>query len=160
MRRWRTGAVAALLAVAAQLAVASATGAGAVEANGPRVIILGFDGMDPQLLRQFLDEGALPNFARFLEQGAEVTPFGTAIPPQSPVAWSNFITGRDPGGHGIFDFIHRDPQTMLPRFSASEASPPDKFWKLGKWKIPRGSGQVRNLRQGTAFWELLPQSTQ
>jgi predicted AlkP superfamily phosphohydrolase/phosphomutase len=85
-----------------------------------------------------------------------VTPFGTAIPPQSPVAWSNFITGRDPGGHGIFDFIHRDPQTMLPRFSASEASAPDKFWKLGKWKIPRGTGKVKNLRQGTAFWELLP----
>jgi predicted AlkP superfamily phosphohydrolase/phosphomutase len=150
MKRWRAGVAAVLTALAA------ATGAFADDAQGPRVIILGFDGMDPLLLRQYLDEGALPNFTRFLAQGAEVTPFGTAIPPQSPVAWSNFITGRDPGGHGIFDFIHRDPQTMLPRFSASEASPPDKFWKLGRWKIPRGSGQVRNLRQGTAFWELLP----
>lgn len=152
MRRWRTGVATVLTALAA------ATGALADNAGGPRVIILGFDGMDPLLLRQYLDEGALPNFTRFLAQGAEVTPFGTAIPPQSPVAWSNFITGRDPGGHGIFDFIHRDPQTMLPRFSASEASPPDKFWKLGRWKIPRGSGQVRNLRQGTAFWELLPEA--
>jgi predicted AlkP superfamily phosphohydrolase/phosphomutase len=151
MRRWRSGAAAALLALA------GATGALAGDVKGPRVIILGFDGMDPQLLRQYLDEGALPNFTRFLAQGARVTPFGTAIPPQSPVAWSNFTTGRDPGGHGIFDFIHRDPQTMLPRFSASEASAPDKFWKLGRWKIPRDSGQVRNLRQGTAFWELLPE---
>ena len=67
----------------------------------------------------------------------QVTPFGTSIPPQSPVAWSNFITGRDPGGHGIFDFIHRDPQTMLPFFSASEAKgPPDSS---GSW----GAGRSR-----------------
>jgi predicted AlkP superfamily phosphohydrolase/phosphomutase len=137
-------------------ALVPAAGFAAAADEGPRVVILGFDGMDPQLLRQYLDEGELPNFRRFLDQGAAVLPFGTAIPPQSPVAWSNFITGRDPGGHGIFDFIHRDPQTMLPRFSASEAKAPEKFWKLGSWKIPRGSGKVENLRQGTAFWELLP----
>ncbi|MBK7189845.1 MAG: alkaline phosphatase family protein [bacterium] len=157
MRQCCRQVVVVLLAVSAVTAAGPGlrTAEAAAEA-GPRVLILGFDGMDPVLLRQYLDEGALPNFSRFLAQGAVVTPFGTAIPPQSPVAWSNFITGRDPGGHGIFDFIHRDPQTMLPRFSASEASAPDKFWKLGKWKIPRGSGKVKNLRQGTAFWELLP----
>ena len=155
MRHWRRQGWAVLVGLAAVAALAPAAPA-APAGEGPRVLILGFDGMDPLLLRQYLDEGALPNFQRFLDQGATLAPFGTSIPPQSPVAWSNFITGRDPGGHGIFDFIHRDPQTMLPRFSASEASAPEKFWKLGKWKIPRGSGKVKNLRQGTAFWELLP----
>lgn len=153
----RRGIAALLLGL--MLAGAIGVGPRSVSASsgeGPRVVILGFDGLDPLLLRQYLDEGALPNFARFLAQGATLTPFGTSIPPQSPVAWSNFITGRDPGGHGIFDFIHRDPATMLPRFSASEATGPEKFWKLGPWKVPRGSGRVRNLRQGTAFWELLP----
>lgn len=151
-RRWAAAWVLGLTA----LAVAPSGSSAAPGPVGPRVVILGFDGMDPHLLHQYLAEGVLPNFTRFLDQGAAVTPFGTSIPPQSPVAWSNFITGRDPGGHGIFDFIHRDPQTLLPRFSASEARAPDKFWKLGRWKIPRGSGEVRNLRQGTAFWELLP----
>ena len=52
--------------------VPGAGDAGAANAAGagPRVVILGFDGMDPLLLRQYLDEGALPNFRRFLDQGA------------------------------------------------------------------------------------------
>ena len=48
--------------------------------------------------------GHMPNFARLAASGT-FSPLGTSIPPQSPVAWSNFITGLDPGGHGIFDFI-------------------------------------------------------
>lgn len=98
------GARAVLAIIAVVIMAIAATGGGPAAAAtppagaGPRVLILGFDGMDPALLRQYLDEGALPNFQRFLDAGAAVTPFGTAIPPQSPVAWSNFITGRDPGG--------------------------------------------------------------
>jgi predicted AlkP superfamily phosphohydrolase/phosphomutase len=123
--------------------------------TGPKVLVLGFDGMDPNLLEEFRAQGVMPNFEKFLAGGGQLTPFGTSTPPQSPVAWSNFITGMDPGGHGIFDFIHRDPETLLPFFSASEAKGPTRFWKIGSWKIPRGGGEVRNLRKGTAFWELL-----
>ena len=47
----------------------------------------------------------------------------TSIPPQSPVAWSSFITGLDPGGHGIFDFVHRDPHTMVPYLSTTRTEP-------------------------------------
>ena len=38
----------------------------------------------------------------------------TTYPAQTPVAWSTFATGTNPGGHGIFDFIRRDPRTYLP----------------------------------------------
>jgi predicted AlkP superfamily phosphohydrolase/phosphomutase len=124
-------------------------------AGGPKVLVIGFDGMDPVLLRQYLDEGVMPGFQRFLDQGGQLEEFGTAIPPQSPVAWSNFITGRDAGGHGIFDFIHRNPQTMLPYASTSEAKGATRFFRFGSWKIPRDGGDVRNLRQGRAFWEIL-----
>ena len=48
----------------------------------------------------------------------------TSIPPQSPVAWSNLITGMNAGGHGIFDFIHRDPKTLQPYFSTSRVEAP------------------------------------
>ena len=125
---------------------------------GPKVLVLGFDGMDPVLLQQFRDEGAMPNFDAFIANGGQLSSFGTSTPPQSPVAWSNFITGRDPGGHGIFDFIHRDPKTLLPFFSTSEAKGPTRFWRLGGWKLPRGGSEVRNLRHGTAFWELLSEA--
>ena len=143
MRRWSLLLVALLLAVPAGAAV------------GPKVLVLGFDGMDPILLGQFLDEGIMPRFQQFLDDGGQLESFGTAIPPQSPVAWSNFITGRDAGGHGIFDFIHRDPATMMPYSSTSEAKGASRFFKFGSWKIPRDGGDVRNLRQGTAFWEIL-----
>ncbi len=130
----------------------------ATAATGPKVLVLGFDGMDPVLLEGFRAQGVMPNFEKFLAGGGQLAPFGTSTPPQSPVAWSNFTTGMDSGGHGIFDFIHRDPETLLPYFSGSEAKGPMRFWKIGPWKIPRGGGEVTNLRQGTAFWELLSEA--
>ena len=125
---------------------------------GTKVLVLGFDGMDPILLDEFRAQGLMPNFDKFIEAGGQLTPFGTSTPPQSPVAWSNFITGRDCGGHGIFDFIHRDPDTMLPTSSTSEAKGATRFWQFGSWKIPRESADIHNLRQGTAFWEILTEN--
>ncbi|MBS3744811.1 MAG: alkaline phosphatase family protein, partial [Wenzhouxiangellaceae bacterium] len=66
-----------------------------------RVVILGFDGMDPVLAQRWMDEGKLPNFKRVAESG-HFQPLGTSNPPQSPVAWSDFATGEHAGAHGIF----------------------------------------------------------
>lgn len=122
--------------------------------RGQKLIILGIDGMDPQLLRRFIREGKMPNFAKLAEQGS-FRQLTTSIPPQSPVAWSNLITGMNAGGHGIFDFIHRDPKTMELYFSTSKVEAPKHAIHLGKWVIPIGSGNVEQLRKGKAFWELL-----
>ena len=116
-----------------------------------RVIVLGIDGLDPFLLKRFMDEGALPNFKK-LTAGAEFMPFGTSIPPQSPTAWSNVIAGAGPGVHGIFDFIHRDAATLTPLFSLTETKPPDKNITIGNFVIPLWGGGVTNLRSGPTFW--------
>ncbi|MFZ0802145.1 MAG: alkaline phosphatase family protein [Terriglobales bacterium] len=121
-----------------------------------RLIILGIDGMDPQLLKQFMNEGKMPNFSKLVSQGS-FRLLTTSIPPQSPVAWSNLITGMNAGGHGIFDFIHRDPKTMEPYFSASQVKPPAHAIHLGSWLIPLGGGSAEQLRKGPAFWEILDQ---
>jgi predicted AlkP superfamily phosphohydrolase/phosphomutase len=71
------------------------------------------------------------------------------------VAWSNFITGMDAGGHGIFDFVHRDPKTMLPYLSTSRTTPPEDFIELGKYHFPLDSGSVDLLRHGKPFWDVL-----
>ncbi len=126
--------------------------------KAPKVLVLGFDGMDPKMLQAFRDEGLMPNFDRFIADGAQFQPLGTSIPPQSPVAWSSFTSGMDPGGHGIFDFIHRDPTTMLPFLSTSSAQAPDSDWTLGNWKIPRGGSEIKNLREGRAFWQELDEA--
>ena len=128
--------------------------AGGGSAGGKKLIILGIDGMDPDLLTKFMAEGKMPNFARLAEQGS-FRRLTTSIPPQSPVAWSNLITGMNAGGHGIFDFIHRDPKTFQLYFSTSRVEGPKHSWQIGKWVIPLGSGSAEQLRHGKAFWEIL-----
>lgn len=120
------------------------------------VVVLGIDGMDPLLLEEFVAKGRMPRFERLMKRGA-YAPLETSIPPQSPVAWSNFITGMDPGGHGIFDFIHQDRTNYLPSFSTALVASPDRTIKLGKWIIPLSRGSVELLRKGDAFWQLLDQ---
>ncbi|UCG75531.1 MAG: alkaline phosphatase family protein [Gemmatimonadota bacterium] len=121
---------------------------------GKRVVVLGFDGMDYALASRLLEEGRLPNLARLAEAGG-FSPLQTSIPPQSPVAWSDFITGRDAGGHGIFDFIHRDPATMLPYLSTSRTEAAGRVIRIGAWQVPLSGGTVELLRRGVPFWEEL-----
>ena len=118
------------------------------------MIVIGIDGMDYALSRKLIDEGRLPNLAR-LEQMGGFQALGTSVPPQSPVAWSNFITGLDSGGHGIYDFIHRNPETMDPYLSTSKPIEPSRTLKFGKWDIPLSGGGMELLRRGTPFWEVL-----
>jgi len=119
-----------------------------------RLILLGIDGLDPGITARMMAEGKLPNMARLKAMGGfrELT---STIPPQSPVAWATFITGRDPGGHGIYDFIHRRPDTYELAPSMTRTAPPKHTVPCGRWRLPLSSSQVDLLRQGRAFWEIL-----
>lgn len=123
-------------------------------ASGPRIIVLGFDGMDYALTRKLMDEGRMPNFSKLAEQGS-FAPLETSVPPQSPVAWSDFITGMDSGGHGIYDFVHRDPETLVPYLSTSRATEGGTTIEIGKYQFALSGGSVELLRRGRAFWEVL-----
>lgn len=118
-----------------------------------RVIVLGVDGFDPTLLERFAAQGLMPNCKRLMETGA-FRRLHTSDPPQSPVAWSNFISGTNPGGHGIFDFLARDPKapTIVPYHSTARAEAAGAPLSVGKWKIPLSSGRMQNLRRGPTFW--------
>jgi predicted AlkP superfamily phosphohydrolase/phosphomutase len=78
-----------------------------------RTIILGFDAFDPVFCEGLLQSGRLPNLARFLAVDG-YRRFEVTNPPQSEVSWTSIATGLNPGGHGIFDFVHRDPNTYTP----------------------------------------------
>jgi len=145
--------------------VLAAIAAAASGEDLPRVLILGFDGMDPNVADLMMREGRLPNLERMRQKGSFCR-LETSIPPQSPVAWSNFITGKNPGGHGIYDFIARTPEDYLPYLSTTVTDDAVKTlkigpWeiplllKLGSWRIPLASGGVKLLRKGTAWWEIL-----
>src|SRR5581483_6435049 len=135
-------------AVAAGAAAAVGVGAGgywlashrrASRAAGKKVIVIGIDGMDPGLSKSMMGEGLLPNLARLSAAGG-FSELGTSIPPQSPVAWANFINGSGPGSHGIFDFIHRHPEEQCATFSSFAET-------VG--------GQTVNRREGVPFWDYL-----
>ena len=94
-------------------ALAAAVGAQAQQ----KVIVLGFDGVDARYTERWMNEGKLPNLAKLRATGT-YRPLLPTTPAQTPVSWSTFSTGIDPGRTGIFDFLRRDPKTYLPVFAA------------------------------------------
>lgn len=106
-------------------------------ARTSRVVMLGLDGLEPSLLEEGMRAGRLPHFAALAAEGGYQT-LATTCPPLSPVAWSTFATGLNPGKHGVFDFVHRTPDLKL-KLAFSEVS--------GK--------RARQLRKGRSFWEIL-----
>ncbi len=145
------GAVALLLATGACRKTVSLQG----KHHDKRLVVLGIDGMDPVLTRKYMAEGRLPNVKRLAERG-HFGPLATSNPPQSPVAWSSFITGLHTEDHGIFDFVHRDVEAMAPYLSTSRADEP-KTLSVGSFVVPLSSPDMKLLRQGDAFWQLLEQ---
>jgi len=113
-----------------------------------RVIVLGFDGVDPDLVSEFLND--LPNVSAIAESGT-LTECRTTNPPESPVAWATFATGMNPGRHGIFDFVRRDPDSVDPYRPLNgmvDGRPPD----FGPFGFPLRPPSARNLRGGEGFW--------
>ncbi len=82
-----------------------------------KVIVLGFDGVDGRYTERWMNEGKLPNLAKLRQMGT-FRLLRPTLPAQTPVSWSTFSTGIDPGRTGIFDFLRRDPKTYLPVFAA------------------------------------------
>ncbi len=119
-----------------------------------RLIVLGFDGQDPRLTDRFMAQGMLPNFQRLREMGCYHR-LRTSTPSVSPVAWSCFTTGTNPGRHNIFDFLDRDPRTYLPRLSSAHIGAVRRVLRLGKWRIPLEKPAIRLLRRSKPFWTLL-----
>jgi len=108
--------------------------------------------MDPTFVERHWHD--LPHLNHLRAQGA-FAPLATTIPPQSPVAWSTFITGLDPAGHGIFDFVHRNPNTHELYLSTDKTIEPRFNLPLGPYELPLGHSRVESLRRGEAFWQTL-----
>ncbi len=110
-----------------------------------KVIVIGLDGLEPSIVEAMLGRGELPNLAKIRASGS-YTRLKTTYPAQTPVAWSSFMTGTNPGGHGIFDFISRDPQTYLPDVALTRFERP---------KNMLAQPRVVNRRQGVPLWQPL-----
>lgn len=105
-----------------------------------KVILLGFDGLSPEIIEPMMQEGKLPNFSLLKQLGA-YRHLATTNPSQSPVAWASFATGQNPGKSGIFDFIVRDPKTYGLNLSLSNIN----------------NGKPRRVFKSKCFWQYTSQ---
>lgn len=119
-----------------------------------RFIVVGFDGQDPGITDRLLEEGKLPNFERLAKDG-DYKRLQTVYPALSPVAWSSYSTGTNPGGHNIFDFVERDRRSYLPKQASTEIGKLEHTFKLGKYRIPLHTPTLRLLRKSKPFWTIL-----
>jgi predicted AlkP superfamily phosphohydrolase/phosphomutase len=148
-------AFAALIAMPVRMAIRFfATFGQRRRAKAKRVVIVGMDGLDPALAARFMAEGKLPNLKALAEQGT-FRALETATPSMSPVAWSSFMTGVDPGKHGIFDFITRDPCTYMPVLSSAKIAETETTFGRGFFKLTFHRAFYRMLRRSQPFWKLL-----
>ncbi len=143
------------------VAVLAATGCSDTGPTGRRVIVLGIDGMDYGLTRRLVDEGSLPNLAGMAGEGSFM-PLATSMPPLSPVAWTSFITGLNPGGHGVFDFLRREPGQVGTGFSPLDGTTRfDTVSPAESQRIPLTEfvlpppHELSLVRRGASVWELL-----
>jgi len=94
-----------------------------------KLLVIGMDGAPFPLIKQWCEEGYLPNLAKLINEGS----FGildSTIPVHSPTAWSSFITGLNPGKHGVFDFVRRDPDSYQLHVVRADQIPGASIWKL------------------------------
>jgi predicted AlkP superfamily phosphohydrolase/phosphomutase len=144
---------AALVAVGAVAAITALThpsvfrGRRAASQYAQRLVILGFDGMDPALASRWMKEGKLPNMKRLAETGG-MQALATTHSPESPTAWASFATGVNPGKHNIYDFLVRDTSTYLPDLGMVRREPARFLFDY----IPYAKPKLSSLRGATSFW--------
>jgi predicted AlkP superfamily phosphohydrolase/phosphomutase len=95
-----------------------------------RILVIGLDGGTFDLIEPWAEAGHLPTFARLMEEGAWGD-LSSTMPPITAPAWSSFMTGKNPGKHGLIDFVFRRPDSY-------DVSPVNA-----------------SLRQGRSLWSLL-----
>jgi predicted AlkP superfamily phosphohydrolase/phosphomutase len=109
-----------------------------------RVVVLGIDAMSADITEELMREGRLANLASLRSKGSYAR-LSTTNPSESIVAWSSFSTGQDPGSHGIFDFIMRNPASYSPYLALNEAVNNSKS----------GDVIITNRKKGENFWNIL-----
>lgn len=91
------------------------------------VLVLGLDGATFDLMLPWIEQGHLPCLAELVSRGAR-SPLRSTIPPITPCAWSSFMTGKNPGKHGLFDFIEQVPGTHGFRFTNASSRHAETLW--------------------------------
>ena len=94
-----------------------------------KAVVLGIDGVPCSLLNRFIDEGMMPNLASLAAKGT-LSPMSASIPEVSSTSWSTFMTGVNPGRHGIYGFMELQDGSYKWRFPNSQDIQSDTLWDI------------------------------
>ena len=93
-----------------------------------RVFVLGWDGATWDILRPLMAEGRLPVLQSLIQKGVSGT-LNSVFPPLSPVAWTTVMTGKNPGKHGVFEFVEHGHNPLAGRINTSRCIKSELVWE-------------------------------
>jgi predicted AlkP superfamily phosphohydrolase/phosphomutase len=95
----------------------------------PKVVIIGLDAATWTLIRPWMAEGGMPNLAKLMKDGMSGT-FRSILPPITPPAWTSFMTGKNPGKHGVFHFIETAAESYAMNYANGGSRRSPTVWKM------------------------------
>jgi predicted AlkP superfamily phosphohydrolase/phosphomutase len=95
----------------------------------PKILIISIDGGSWNVLEPLKKRGVIPHISKLMERGCHGILYSTN-PPVTPPAWTSFMTGKNPGKHGIFDFRVYDPFTTSDYFSSYSRIQSATIWEI------------------------------
>jgi predicted AlkP superfamily phosphohydrolase/phosphomutase len=95
----------------------------------PKVVIIGLDGATFDIINPLIEQGKLPNIKKIMMGGANGI-LESTVPPLSPVAWTSFMTGTNPGKHNIFDFFGLKPKSYDLHLNNSTLRKAESLWSI------------------------------
>jgi predicted AlkP superfamily phosphohydrolase/phosphomutase len=108
---------------------------GSPRSRKKRVVVIGLDGVPYTYMRRLIEAGELPNLRAIVDEGAAVQ-MDTTLPNVSSVAWSSFMTGKNPGKHNIYGFVDRQPGSLKTFIPTSRT-----MHTLALWEILSNAGK-------------------
>ena len=116
-----------------------------------RAVLIGLDGTPYSLARRFIEDGTMPRLAEIAKRGS-LLQMDTSIPDISSVAWTSFMTGANPGRHGIYGFLDLQPNSYKIYFPNSRHIKSDTIWDIAGRSGRRSV--VINVPSTYPAWEL------
>ena len=95
----------------------------------PKVVVIGLDAATWTVIRPCMAEGKMPNLAKLMKAGVSGT-LESILPPITPPAWTSFMTGKNPGKHGIFHFVETEHGGYAMNYANATSRRSPTVWKL------------------------------
>src|SRR5881392_2585188 len=95
----------------------------------PKVVVIGLDAATWTVIRPSMAEGKMPNLAKLMKAGVSGM-LESILPPITPPAWTSFMTGKNPGKHGIFHFVETEYGGYAMKYANATSRRSPTVWKL------------------------------